>query len=65
MYPQKLKDIAGKELMFNVIITDNNVTLKSQIFEVTDAYVSNPTMASTSQTTNAGISVSNFSAVRT
>ncbi|KAL8109065.1 hypothetical protein AgCh_025238 [Apium graveolens] len=33
-YPAKIKEIFGQELIFNVQISDDNVNLKSKIFEV-------------------------------
>ncbi|XP_074382714.1 uncharacterized protein LOC141724453 isoform X2 [Apium graveolens] len=37
-YPAKIKEIAEKELIFNVQISVDNVSLKSKIFEVIDSY---------------------------
>lgn len=62
-YPSKLKEIAGKALIFNVEISDDNVKLKSKIFHVSDAYDNSFFAFSPKQETMVGSSLSNNSDV--
>lgn len=50
--------------MFNILITENNASLKSQIFEITDAYANDSNISSPSHATLSGSTVSNFTEVR-
>lgn len=62
-YPEKIKQLAGKEFTFTVQISSDNVLLNSKIFTVIDAHDDNAGSSSQSNATNAGYTISSFSEV--
>lgn len=51
IYPEKIKEIVGKDFTFTVEISSDNVLLNSKIFTVMDAYpITESTSASTVNT---------------
>ncbi|XP_074355890.1 uncharacterized protein LOC141695551 [Apium graveolens] len=60
-YPKKIKDIAGKEVIFVIQITDDNVKLESQIYKVIDCIDKDYSISSPSDATMAGFAISSSS----
>ncbi|KAK1358475.1 hypothetical protein POM88_051731 [Heracleum sosnowskyi] len=59
-FPLKIKEITGKEFILKVRISDDNVLLKSKIFDVVDAYDSSYSTPSPTEPTISGFTVSSF-----
>lgn len=62
-YPTVIKDIASKELNFQIEISNDNVLLQSKIFNVIDAFDTDFFTSSPSSATTSGVGPSSFSEV--